>query len=285
MRLYEVLGTFSLHPKVNSEDYQIGSSLRDVGKWKARIILANNTNSPPGEMDDIHYVMISLKDNTLIPIARGDEHHTGYDLIRHLGLNPSDFYPITRGGNYIYREDEIPSALIAVQKWLDWGGVDAEIASTAGSGLTFKIHLSDFLASEGKYRSEKGMLAPYGEKLMAAFADTAQAIRQAAATAPANERQIRVAFRKAKAIVKILSEGIEVDRDWGLYSSFTEAFPQMEKDLNLTWLEEKLFGFPSVKNSIHSRLKDALSKGGYDLKRAEPFWGDVELAIHRLGDI
>lgn len=75
--------TFQLPKNIPSNFFKITNSLKDIKNWKARI-LENNSGGEKlkvGDYDEVGYVMISLKDNTIIPIARSDEHHRGYDIM------------------------------------------------------------------------------------------------------------------------------------------------------------------------------------------------------------
>lgn len=105
--------SFKLPDAVPTSLFKLTNSMADVQKWKAKVLENNQQGVPKGEFDSVGYIMVSLVDNTIIPIARSDEHRKGFEVMdcvysEKYGINPSNYYPIFAiGNNYPYdKEDE-----------------------------------------------------------------------------------------------------------------------------------------------------------------------------------
>ena len=138
---------FKIPPELE-DNYKIKGDLSNVDKWKAKTILGNSAGKK-GKWDDVGYIMFSTKDNTIIPIARGDEHHTGYDLLFHLqnkiGINAQDFYHIfTIGNNYVRMDNPkiVKQFLNVLKKFKNMGGGDITIND---HNRGYKGSVDDFL--------------------------------------------------------------------------------------------------------------------------------------------
>lgn len=117
-------------PQGTSRNFQITSNLNEANKWKAKILLGNSMNEDKkvGDWDDVGYIMISLKDNTIIPIARSDEHRRGYELLyEYYHLSSKDYYSLwVYGKNYPYDLEDLKNLEIALQKAQSYGLVFGE---------------------------------------------------------------------------------------------------------------------------------------------------------------
>ena len=89
-------------PKELQDNYKIKGNLGNVEKWKAKIMVGNSGGGV-GKWENVGYVMISIKDKTIIPISRNDEHHTGYDFLQDMDIpNVHSYYPVFAiGNNYV----------------------------------------------------------------------------------------------------------------------------------------------------------------------------------------
>lgn len=112
-------------PQGTSRNFQITSNINEADKWKAKILIGNSMEEGKkvGDWDDVGYIMISLKDNTIIPIARSDEHHRGYDLLSDFyHLNYNDYYALwVYGKNYPYDLEDLHRLETALLKAKSYG--------------------------------------------------------------------------------------------------------------------------------------------------------------------
>ncbi len=153
-------GGFSI-PKHKMIDVQAEGDLGNVDKWKARVQLGNSvTKDGPkkGQMDDVGYVAISTKTNDIIPIARGDEHQSGYEYLNHLSKKgalsgkPQDYITLYKGTNYpgyTVSEKDSPLYVAAVKKWLENGGNNTPIQVN-----DYVTDMEDYVKQGGKLPKE-----------------------------------------------------------------------------------------------------------------------------------
>ena len=70
--------SFRLMPGLDPNKYVMTDSLRSVNKWWAYTYVGDSSpEGKPDTMGEVGYIMISLRDNTIIPIS----HHRGMDLL------------------------------------------------------------------------------------------------------------------------------------------------------------------------------------------------------------
>jgi hypothetical protein len=121
--------SFSIPTKIR-RNYKISGDLSNIKNWKAKVLLANS-GGEEGKWDDVGYVLISLDNNYIVPVARSDEHHIGYELLEHLEnsgkINSNNYISVwCRDGNdYIYHEEDIPEYVQAFTRAIQYG-VNAE---------------------------------------------------------------------------------------------------------------------------------------------------------------
>ena len=117
-------------PERTSSNFQITSNLNEANTWKAKILLGNSMEEGKkvGDWDEVGYIMISLKDNTIIPIARSDEHQRGYELLSDFyHFSSKDYYSLwVYGKNYPYDVEQLHDLEIALQKAQSYGLVFGE---------------------------------------------------------------------------------------------------------------------------------------------------------------
>ncbi|RYD39028.1 MAG: hypothetical protein EOP83_37470, partial [Verrucomicrobiaceae bacterium] len=165
---------FTLAPGLDPKNYQITTSLKQIKQWKAMTYVGEG-RVQQGQMGEVGYVWISIKDNTIIPISRGDEHHEGGDMVGQMNqngkwsINRKAYIPVwPYGQNYIYYPDDIPKWIAALQKYLAWGGIDG-IMSGSNDLRGVAMTLSQFANSGGDVALKPGQLAPLGQMFFDLF--------------------------------------------------------------------------------------------------------------------
>lgn len=287
MRLDEITTKFRLHPKLNPDNYKISKTLRDVEKWQAVILDASSSiDKDVGDWDSVGYVFISLKDDTLIPIARGDEHHKGTGVIHDLGINEYDYYPIFYGGDYI-DEHTVEKLLIAAKKWRKWGGANL-ILEQGYSIKTNALTMDQFIKAGGVVNITEGKIAPLGQEIIDHLKTTAKAFQEIWKDDIPDQRKTNIALRETRNLLKLLLRRqivMSLDLDH-------KALQQLQADLRLykdnpVGLEHHIFGYGAfsvdnkvksiaVKNMIHMRIRKVM---------ADPkiLWGDRTINV--FGDL
>ena len=287
--------SFVLHPALNPDNYQITDNLRDIDKWRA-LTYMGNSGGDAGEMHEVGYVMISLTDNTIVPISRNDEHHMGRDLMysfedgsytkrgKPLPIDADNYIPVWSGSNYIYNENEAPTLLIAFTKFLSYGGRDGVLTGTQDLRGRM-MHLSDFVASGGHTgKIEPGNLAPIGARIYGELKQLSDMI-VAMGTEPDRVKS-RAAFLKAAQLCKYLSSEYAFTKTgvWKFVEDAPQRLKEMQKENDVRGLEKYLFGFDGLKNTMHNALRDAVkSNHSWVIQDMEGIWGDPNLAIDMLG--
>lgn len=298
--------SFRLHPGLDPAKYQITDNMRDAPtKWQVYCYQGFTATDPSksieeGQMSPVGYVMISLVDDTIIPISRGDEHHRGYDVLHHeLGkeikrngssVNPRDYLPVwSYGSNYIYSESDIKPMLIALTKFLSYGGLDGPLQG-AQDLRHVVMNSSQFVAAKGNVTLVPDKLAPAGERIFEEFQALALAFREArnshspSAVGRAFQTAIKFAAKLRPFIYYLAINNYDI-----LYKP--EILNAMRKEGDLQKLEEAFFGFHGLKNSIHNQLREYVirqSKGEVDHwkdDKIKALWGNVELAVDKFGTI
>lgn len=299
MLLSEMTARFVLHPELDPANYKITGTMRDCSKWMA-MTYAGDDRADAGEMYGVHYVMLSLSTNYIIPISRADEHHQGMDLLydfqdgtyllngkrrnKKLNINPSDFYPIGYDGRcYLYNKSDAAPLMQAATKFLQYGGPDG-ILTTRQDFPSQRIHLSDFIKSNGTGIVDKsGGLLPGGQRIYDTFQTLAEMIRKAGQDS--DRIQTAPIFVYAAKMLKAMSNmAYELAIPYDKLGGLVDGLKTLQKNNDLRGLEEYIFGFHGVKNMIHVALKKSRDNS-YSRETAESFWGDVDLAIDMLSRI
>lgn len=299
---------FRLHPGLDPQKYEITSSMKDAPtKWRAYSYTGASYQDPTksfdaGTMTNVGYVMISLKDDTIIPIARGDdEHHQGHDVLsdeiskmcRKNGhpIN-QQFIPIfSWGTNYIYAERDIPPMLNALEKFLAYGGIDGPLrGSSSMRGVL--LNSSDFVASGGAVSLKTGELAPVGQMVMRELSNLSTAIREADPSKPSTVgRAFQTAVKTCRALCQYrYSFGVPKQKEDALeILCQPEILGDLKKQGDVRKLEEIIFGFHGLKNAIHDGVRGynvRKKKGEKDVWKDDDIlaiWGDPEMAEDMLG--
>lgn len=281
---------FRLHPGLDAAKYVITDDLADVDSWKAYTYFANS-GGEKGLMDEVGYVMISLVDDTIVPMSRGDEHHAGmdalYDLQRKVkGLNASNYLPLFKGSNYIYHREDVKKMLIACKKWLAYGGDDGTITGVndfTGTMLT----MSHFVAGDGQFSITPGHLAPLGQAFFDGFKDLSRACAEAR-----NSDKRSVIAKAGHAAITLLQllakHKLNLPLQPSTYTETPKKVRDAVKEGDVQTIEELFFGMDGIKNELHNslrRTKKSIETKSWDIQERHNrnVWGDIDLAIDMLG--
>jgi hypothetical protein len=308
---------FQLDPVLDHANYQITDSLADVKTWKGKCFYSGSytdesKNKNPGDWDTIGYVMISKTRNTIIPIPRTDEHHTGYSMLHDLNkriqknaprarrgknmpveevkyIDVADYIPIWTGGNnYIYDKSQVKDLLVVLKKYLGYGGPDGfMIGSNDMKGMV--MSLSDFVRNNGPYVIRTGELAPIGKSIYAALKTVATAL-QAARNNPHQRSLLGKAFQASLSLLTLLYKTTSMNGlEWQEIKEVTKQVTALKKTGDVQQLEQIMFGFSSLKNKLHNRVRECLERknngdrSSWDDPDIMATWGDLGMAIDLLG--
>jgi hypothetical protein len=296
---------FRLHPALDAGKYELPGTARDVARWKAWCYVANSCGEDEdvAQMQQVGYVMVSRTDDTIVPIARGDEHHRGYDLLhdfasgeyatyagggrrtKGLPIRARDYVPVwAHGNNYVYGAKDAADMLAALRKWLSWGGPDGIVWGAndlRGRAMTSR----QFVEHEGELAIEPGRLAPIGADVHARLTRLSETL-VALGRHPARPA-LTDAYRQTDdllATLKPLGYQIGLDGEW--VKAAEKRLREVRRSGDSQELWEFAFGFSGLKNALHVHLRQETAKEwawGMDSLRA--IWGDPELAIDMLGRI
>lgn len=271
-------------------NYQLTDSLATVRNWKAKVILANSAgkDSPKiGEFDSVGYVHIGINLGNIIPIARADEHHRGYDLIEYLqekGLIPQDTYqPFYIHSDYVDAND--PIALQAMKTWRKLGGPNVVIKNWSNNSTPFQLTMDDYIKAEGNIQINKGSLFPLGQGMIDQF----KLLSALCLEARQNERKEKQLYRQAIKTFEYYVKNLLML----VPNSAAEVITKIHEaesvggEEGIKALEQLMFGFDSFKNKLHNSVRQALDPKGMRYNRAdmEAIFGDLDLANHELGSL
>ena len=284
----------SLFPGVLAEHFEIPGNFSNIANWRARSFFKGTMRKPfSGPMEEVGYVMIHQNGKHIVPIARGDEHHVGYDLMfefwkkRVRALVPAEFLSFWGlGRNFIYSAEALPPFQRAANTWLSNGGGDS-IVTGDYDGMNLTAMISDLV--KGDFATGKAALStetPISKRLCAAFAAISAGITkyQGAPTAG----NAACTFRAADALVALLSRMPEhmlyMDADEHL-ARVVQTLAECRAHDDPLPLEARLFSFGGLKNAIHLAMKGAVKgKGSFD-SNIRSLFGDIEAASARLASI
>lgn len=305
---------FRLHPGLTPEHYQITDSLRDCERWRAITHCGTSyseqwlksqgeRNREPGELMEIGYVMISLVDDTIVPIARGDEHHQGMDVMyddiseecnrNGHPINPSDYVSIWTGGsNYIHSKKDIKPLLIALKKYLSYGGIDGPLKGSYDmNGLL--MNSSEFVARKGRIDINQDELAPAGQRIYDSFVVLADSLRAGLGSEQRSlkGKAFQTAIKFAKQMRMFLTYLAIDDYDVLVKPEILDSLRKDGSDEALKKVEQLFFGFSGIKNQMHNAIKECYErekvgeKNHWTDDNIKAMWGNLELAIDKLARI
>ena len=293
-------------PESIKENFKIEGDLSNIKNWKAKILAANSTTEgmKKGDFEDVGYVAISLKDNTIIPIARSDEHQTGYELLQDYykskkKIDVSDYvtvFCLVGSTNYIYDDNsgysDLKEKYEALKKAYSYGLKNSNVKFSGGKFDRKEMSIKDFLEGNGDYnkaievKKEKGEISELGADLIDYLERMAVLIHRYYE----NEKNFRdtdkikeQVFELAEEFNKFLILKLPDDLiDYKIRSKFSSAIESRD----FSALEQSLFSFNGIKNSIHNLLrKKGLVK---TVRIAVDFFMNPEVAMeefNRLSNI
>lgn len=135
LAFFEGAAAFKIPPKLKPFMLATQGDLGNAKNWKAKVSLANS-----GDKNDtgVRYIMIDTTSNLIVPVAMGDEHWSGNELLRHYqtkGFVPrtGKWVPVNSwGNNYVVAEDAA-LMLAALKKFVQYGGDAAQPLYTYGN--------------------------------------------------------------------------------------------------------------------------------------------------------
>ncbi len=299
---------FDIPEKIPTDLFQIEGDFSKVKQWKAKTLLANS-GGKKGAWDRVRYVMISLKDNTIIPIAISDEHQTGYELMwnfysKKYGITVNQYYSLCSWGNhYIYSKDELKGCAIAGEKYIKWGG-NPKLEVNINEQVFNKsmiVPLKDIVKYKANpekliplYGEVKNKILPFGKEFLKQWQNLSKSFN-----AGRNSMSPSIVKQLAKKTIDV----IEWQDENSFYTGSQEYIPVLKMFLkgigDFQDLENFVFGFSDknneyikkvdlknfngIKNYIHNNLRsnaDSNFKSDYEAKV-----GDLDLLIKMYGNL
>lgn len=262
--------SFSLPKTVPSKFFKITDNLNDVENWRVKILQNNSSeNKRLGSFDSVGYIMVSLADNTIIPIARSDEHHRGYEIMDTIyqdeyNINSSKYYPIfCLGNNYPYNQDEALKMKEALAKLKSYGyDLDKLNVSmyyiTKGEDERY-VTGNEFLGEiESKEEQRKNIpVTPLGKNLVKALEIFSDAFEYKNVRGELSLPKINNAWSQLYNIGKdIMLNKEDVLISWfddetvsDLLQKYKDGYITEENLMNL------VFGFGGIRQKIHNLLR------------------------------
>lgn len=283
---------FILPAGLDPKNYVMTNSLGDIRRWRAKVYKANS-GGKVGAMDTVGYVMISRKDNTIVPIASGDEHHTGFDVLQYLArrhkFDVKNYVPVwAYGRNFIYDKSDVPILLQAFKKYLAYGGIDGPLKGTSEYHGKV-VMISYFVEHHGDMTIAPHELAPIGKMIVNGLQSLAQAVQAANAS---TQRSVRAkAFVAAETFLRHLDALIPFElrdiKDEQVQKALG-SIRELKAADDVDGLEQLLFGFHGIKNEMHNALRAAQKRmqngtPDYEDSDRKGTWGDIDLAVDMLG--
>lgn len=253
---------FVLHPSLDPSNYKITPSMRNTSLWKAKILAGNSArvDQDVGEWDDVGYIMISMKDNTIIPIARGDEHHEGHDLLYDMkDINPHDFVPVYGlGSNYAPTEMQgsraVEKFVLALKKYLSYGGKDTVVEFF--DRTSSPVLMSEYIEMGGAVNTYNyDEISAPTQKLLNYLVDIAKMIRQ---TDEMDVRRVNLVRREISKMLRYFYNNRSYFYLFDVRYQDIDAFLKDSKEYSLHELERNIYGFEGLafKNKLHNSIRN-----------------------------
>ena len=269
---------------------KVTNNLKDVDKWEAKIWLKNSM-SDKDINKSIGYIWIDINSGMLVPIAHGDEHHKGEDLLYYLMEknivphgNWQAIWALPTSDNYIYKDEEHRQKMLqAFTKWRELGGPNLSVKSMYGD--SFHCTMDDYIKAKGKPKTNwKGKLAPIGKKIIFALERLAKLYAEHHTKHTVGAKWIILATKN------LMDRIHPLPYDYNEYRNKIEkALTKLETENDYDTLEKAVFGVGGIKNTLHNQLRVAINKpDAWGAKDIIDVFGDIELAkaeLDRLGEI
>lgn len=257
-------------------DIKVDGDLGNIGKWTAKVVLGNSGRLKKGEDDKVGYVAINTKGGDIIPIARSDEHQSGYELLYHLQKKgviskASDYITLYNGNNYPDykigdKDEDISQYVDAVKKWLSYGGMNAPISRYSDRCVT---DMEEFVSLGGKLPKQPySPMKPAREML-----NLAEGLKKDI------DEGNNDAFSKAEDLAKkVDSFSYYVINDYDKNKKAMEQIVAAKKSNNIGALVEPL-------NSILDQWIEKGTKGSFGKDKFDVLFGSSDEAMKRIGGV
>lgn len=284
-------------------------NLSQIENWTVKVILGNSVGGDEpnkGGWGKVGYVFINPKTKEFIPIARSDEHHSGWDLMNHYkrkGLVKSfdGFVPIfSVRHTYVfeYEDSDVGPDTFkeAFKLWRGAGGKNLAVefmTTRSWDKNMYAGNMDDFIEGGHLKVGKKGFIHAPARELIELLEKAAKEFNQMRKTGKESSR----IWEYAKAIVNIFSShmrgilGLYKENDYLGLSEVKDQLEKLETKNDLKGLEDLLFGFKGIKNSEHQLLRQMVKESDKkdSMRDSEKkFYGDIEAALkefERLGNI
>jgi len=252
-------------------------TLANVKNWKAKVILSNSGDVKRGTLEDAGYIMVNPKTGEIVPIARSDEHRTGYELMWDFYQKKNlikgaikDFVSIFKYRTYIY-EEYYNNTIEGFRFWRENGGPNIVVTSYTGN---LAGRMDDFISGRTK-ELKSGQLNSGGEEFINILNQLDNAIIS----------ENPMSFDLAESLIDLMREYsfYEIDNDKYL----AEIMKTKDND-DYRSLEVLIFGMNGIKNQIHTKLKSIDKNDKFSMFSMSDFikfFGDTDKAIYELNRI
>ncbi len=272
-------------PKIAKNVSGFSGTFADATSWQAKIVLANSApaGTKKGAWDKVGYVLINPKTGQVVPVARADEHNTGFDLLYHYYGNGAiksaeGFTAIYCSGN-TYGRTKDAEFVEALKFWVANGGQDLTIYDYDSRR---SARISTWL-SGGPAKKNGTKLAEGGSEWIAALEAFSKAWLAATSKVPSEA--------EAKHVFDLAYKIRDIANTWSFYDgSPGKGIDIAFTDLDLQKLGDGILGPKGPKNTVHNDLREYIADPdkGVWREKYEDFFGNLELAkteLDRLGSI
>lgn len=283
-------------------------SLLGIANGKA-YILEGNCLRGDQEFEDVFltkesigYVMVGLKTGTILPIARADEHHKGFDLLNRLikeNYIPNDTYLaiFSLGSDYLH-EDNFKEALVIYERWLKMGGPNIIIEDWFGSKNGFITDMKTFVEKKGKSLApRKGSVATIGKSLISTLTElslSGVAIRKSS-NPDVDFKKYCVSLKKLLNLINgpiyfrcQFSSALKKSRFKEPEDLLSEIKNPSVPVLDLIQeIEELVFGMHGFKKIVHDEIRECMKseEERFNDRDIVRIFGDLQKAFDALGRI
>jgi hypothetical protein len=279
-------------PKALRKNTKISNrNLAFVKDWKTKIIACNSCGEGDkiGKWDGVGYTMVNYKTNEIIPIARADEHHTGYDLMwdyQNQGIikNVGDWISIFWHNNYMFNQPSEKDAIknaTAFEKWLSYGGINTNLLITLQEAdyrqKRVELDLQTFVDLKGNIGDLKRFIETDGELTEKGkrFIETLEFWTFYIQRFHNGEETVKEICDRVKRDItkyKILNGMTFIN---SLY--FKTNIIRACNKFDVKKVEELIFSHNGLKNEIHNKLRH-----DQDNPKLKKYFGNVKVALNKF---
>ena len=265
--------------------------LSTIQDWKTKIISCNSPSegNKIGDWDSVGYVLTSQNSKHIIPVARADEHHNGYDLLWDLKnknlIKDINYTSLFYTNNYFYYESktdkQIKKDLKAVKNYLSYGGFNTNLlVNYINDYYNYDIHidLKTFIKYNGdishleKYIKDFGNLSEEGKDLIDFFKMFSFKLN----TYHTKEKNPNEISDYIKWYINDLKIFKNIDFLNILY--YKNELIKAANKFNTEKIEQLIYSHNGLKNKIHQMLRQKN-------KKLKPFFNNIDLALSKMNMI